>query len=87
VNLHKQPASLRVSCFRYLGIHLAEYKQKQEGNGWFGKNSRFAWLTSTQLCPIIWLVGLFLMAVYVHKVSRDTLGSKWRLVASPSATH
>lgn len=50
-------------------MHLAEYRQKQENNGWFGKNSKLAWLTGTQLCPIIWLVGIFLMALYAHKVS------------------
>lgn len=63
------PAQLAVEKgHRYLGMHLAEYKQKQEGNGWFGKNSKLAWLTGTQLCPVIWLLGLGLMASYTYKV-------------------
>jgi palmitoyltransferase ZDHHC13/17 len=63
------PAQLAVEKgHRYLGMHLAEYKQKHEGSGWFGKNSRMAWLTGTQLCPVIWFIGLFLMSTYTYKV-------------------
>lgn len=53
---------------RYLGMHLAEYKAKQDGQGWLGKNSKCGWLTSTQLCPIIWLLALWLMSTYTYKV-------------------
>jgi hypothetical protein len=53
---------------RYLGMHLADYKHKHEGGGWFGKGSKLAWLTSTQLCPVIWLIIFGLVAVFCHKV-------------------
>lgn len=52
---------------RYLGMHLAEYKQKHDQGSWW-KGGRFAWLTSTQLCPVIWLLGLTLMALFAYKV-------------------
>ncbi|KAL6749488.1 ankyrin repeat-containing domain protein [Haematococcus lacustris] len=66
------PAQLAVEKgHRYLGLHLAEYKQKHEGSSsssWWGKSSWLSWLTGTQLCPVIWLIGLSLMALYSHKV-------------------
>ncbi len=57
---------------RYLGRHLAEYRPKHESGGWFGKNSKLSWLTSTQLCPVIWIVGLTLMALFQYKASTHT---------------
>jgi len=63
------PAQLAVEKgHRYLGMHLAEHKQKQEGGGWISKSSKLAWITSTQLCPIIWLIIFALVAVFCHKV-------------------
>lgn len=52
---------------KYLAIHLAEAKEKQE-DSWFGKNGRFAWVTKTQLCPIIWCLILGLLLIFVAKV-------------------
>lgn len=63
------PAQLAVEKgHRYLGMHLAEYKQKQENTGWFSKNSKLAWITDTQLCPVLWIIALFLMTTYTYKV-------------------
>ncbi len=53
---------------RYLGMHLAEYKEKHESSGWLSKHGRLAWLTSTQLCPVIWLLVLGLLAIFAYKV-------------------
>ena len=55
---------------RYLGLHLAEYKRKQEGGGLFGKNGKLNWMVSTQLCPVIWLYGVGLSTLFIHKVGR-----------------
>lgn len=57
---------------RYLGLHLMEYKRKHDGGGWFGKNGKLYWLTSTQLCPIIWLYGVGLSTLFMHKVMKGT---------------
>lgn len=63
------PAQLAVEKgHRYLGLHLAEYKQKHEGGGLLGKNGKFSWLASTQLCPVIWLLILGLVTMFIHKV-------------------
>lgn len=53
---------------RYLGLHLLEYKRKADGGGWFGKNGKLAWLTSTQLCPFIWAYGLGVPLLFHYKV-------------------
>jgi ankyrin repeat protein len=56
---------------KYLGLHLAEYKSKLDNgnNGMCGKNSKFGWVTQTQLCPVIWMLILGLVALYIHKVT------------------
>ena len=53
---------------RYLGMHLAEYKRKQEGGGICGKNGKLAWLTSTQLAPIIVFYVSALVIIFIHQV-------------------
>jgi palmitoyltransferase len=54
---------------KYLGLHLAEYKNKLDGSsGMCSKSSRFSWITQTQLCPVIWMLILGLVALYIHKV-------------------
>mmetsp|Transcript_8985 Transcript_8985/g.19267 ORF Transcript_8985/g.19267 Transcript_8985/m.19267 type:complete len:550 (+) Transcript_8985:348-1997(+) len=63
------PAELaREKGHRHLGLYLAEYKQQREGGGWFGKNGKLGWLTSTQLCPVIWLLCIGLITIFIHKV-------------------
>lgn len=57
---------------RYLGMHLADYKRKQEGDGLFGKNGKLAWMTSTQLCPAIWAYGIGLSTLFLQKVMGST---------------
>lgn len=59
---------------RYLGMHLAEYRAKHEQTGLFSKNGKLGWLTSTQLCPVIWLIVLGLLTTFVYKVM-DTPGA------------
>eukprot|EP00877_Chromochloris_zofingiensis_P000754 jgi/Chrzof1/1067/Cz01g38320.t1 len=67
------PAQLAVEKgHRYLGLHLQEIKAKAE-DSWFGKNGKFAWLNKVQLCPIIWLLILGLLAVFVTKVVGGSL--------------
>ena len=59
---------------RYLAHYLKEYMHKEEANaGWFGKSGPLSWLTSTQLCPVIWLIIIVLLTLFVYKVS-DVLG-------------
>eukprot|EP00798_Chlamydomonas_sp_ICE-L_P004755 gene4755-34505_t len=54
---------------RYLGRHLSQYKSKKENaGGAFGKNGTLSWLTSSQLCPIVWLLGFSLIGIFVYKV-------------------
>lgn len=44
------PAQLAIEKgHRYLGLHLSEHKSKKEGNGWFGKKGKLAWLGSLQV--------------------------------------
>ncbi|KAG1654138.1 hypothetical protein FOA52_012184 [Chlamydomonas sp. UWO 241] len=52
---------------RYLGLHLAEYKRTQDGDGIFGKNGKLSWLTSTQLAPALWIYGMALSAIFLYK--------------------
>lgn len=59
---------------RYLGMHLAEYRSKHEQTGLFAKNGKLGWLTSTQLCPVIWFIVFSLLAMFVYKVM-DTPGA------------
>ena len=54
---------------RYLGLHLAEYKRKRDGGGCFGKSGKLAWMTSTQLAPIIVLYVTTLVVIFIHKVN------------------
>ncbi len=35
---------------------------------WCGKHSAFAWLTQTQLAPVIWAIILGLVAIFVFRV-------------------
>lgn len=58
-------------CCRHLGLHLAEWRQNQEGGKWFGKNGRLAFLTKTQLCPGIWLLIIGLVSLFFTKVVRN----------------
>ena len=53
---------------RYLGMHLAEYKRKQEGGGICGKNGKLSWLTSTQLAPVIVFYVSTLVIIFIQKV-------------------
>jgi hypothetical protein len=53
---------------RHLGVHLAEWRQSQEGGKWFGKKGRLAFLTSTQLCPGIWALIIGLVSLFLFKV-------------------
>lgn len=64
------PAQLAIEKgHRFLGLHLAEYKMKGDGGGyWFGKNGKLAWLTSIQLCPVIWILILGLLLLFIHYV-------------------
>ncbi len=69
---------------RYLGLHLAEYKRKQEGGAWFGKHGKLAWLTSVQLAPIIVLYVTMLLVIFWCKVSEscsNTRRSRGRLLS------
>ena len=71
------PAQLAIEKgHRYLGLHLAEYKQKQDSGGWFGKNGSLAWLTNTQLCPVIWALVICLVMLFVYKVRGGEAGSR-----------
>lgn len=58
------------SC-RHLGVHLAEWRQSQEGGKWFGKKGRLAFLTSTQLCPGIWALIIGLVSLFIFKVAHN----------------
>lgn len=63
------PAQLAVEKgHRYLGLHLSEYKKKNDQGGMFGKNGSLSWLTSTQLAPAIWLYAAITLFVFVYKV-------------------
>jgi hypothetical protein len=53
---------------RYLGLHLAEYKRKQDGDGLFGTNGKLAWLTSTQLAPALWIYGVLVSTIFLYKI-------------------
>ncbi|PNH08406.1 S-acyltransferase TIP1 [Tetrabaena socialis] len=85
------PAQLAIDKgHRYLGLHLAEYKSKHDPSGWMSKNSRFAWLTATQLCPAIWGLIIGLVSLFMYKVmdASMTLGLKlwgWSVVVSAAA--
>ncbi|KAK9823611.1 hypothetical protein WJX72_004215 [[Myrmecia] bisecta] len=57
---------------RYLGVHLAEYREKQEGGKWCGKKGHLAFLTSTQLCPVIWSLIIGLVTLFVYQVVQNT---------------
>lgn len=52
---------------RYLGLYLADYRKKHEKGPW-GKGGRCAWLTSTQLCPVIWMLIISLVTLFIYKV-------------------
>ena len=54
---------------RYLAHYLVDYKEKEDNQKrWCGKAGALSWLTSTQLCPVIWLIIIGLVATFVHKV-------------------
>jgi hypothetical protein len=54
---------------RYLANYLRDYKEKEENQHKLcGKAGALSWLTSTQLCPVIWLIIIGLLALFVHKV-------------------
>ena len=54
---------------RYLGNYLRDYKEKEDNQHKLcGKAGALSWLTSTQLCPVIWLIIIGLVALFVHKV-------------------
>ena len=54
---------------RFLANYLKDYKEKEDGHHKLcGKAGALYWLTSTQLCPIIWLIIISLVALFVHKV-------------------
>jgi ankyrin repeat protein len=53
---------------RYLGLHLAEYKKKQEGGSWFGKNGKLSWMVSTQLAPLIVFYVTAMVVIFLQKV-------------------
>uniref|UniRef100_A0A7R9V718 S-acyltransferase n=1 Tax=Chlamydomonas euryale TaxID=1486919 RepID=A0A7R9V718_9CHLO len=57
---------------RYLGLHLAEYKRKQDGDGLFGRNGRLSWLTNTQLAPALWVYAVLLSTTFMYKVMGST---------------
>ena len=56
---------------RHLGLHLAEWRQNQEGGKWFGKHGKLSFLTKTQLCPGIWLLIIALVSLFWFKVVRN----------------
>lgn len=39
-----------------------------------GRNGAFAWLTQTQLCPVIWAIVIGLLVLFVFKASQQTAG-------------
>ncbi len=54
---------------RFLANYLRDYKEKEEGHHKLcGKAGALWWLTHTQLCPLIWLIIIGLVAIFVHKV-------------------
>lgn len=81
------PAQLAIDKgHRYLGLHLAEYKQKHDPNagssgGWLGKNGKLSWLTATQLCPFIWAYVIGLVSLFTTKVMEPSMGPALRLAA------
>jgi len=57
---------------RYLANYLREYKEKEDNQHKLcGKAGALSWLTSTQLCPVIWLIIIGLVALFVHKVVQN----------------
>ena len=55
---------------RYLAHYLEDAQKKEDkSKGVFGKAGILSFLTSTQLCPIIWLIIIGLVALFVYKVS------------------
>lgn len=66
------PAQLAIEKgHRYLGLYLAEYKYKQEGNRWFGKKGVCAPLSKAQLAPVIWAIIVGLLLLFVNHVVRN----------------
>ncbi len=53
---------------RYLGMHLTEYRERRERQEWWARQKFFTWITSLQLCPIIWLIVVALMAVFIFHI-------------------
>ena len=54
--------------------HRSHRRQDHEGAGegrweaWCGRHSAFAWLTQTQLAPVIWAIILGLVTMFTFKV-------------------
>lgn len=66
---------------RYLANYLREYKEKEDNQHKLcGKAGALSWLTSTQLCPVIWLIIIGLVALFVHKVRLRVERGGWRVV-------
>ena len=56
---------------RFLANYLQDAQQKEDKHhSLCGKAGALSFLTSTQLCPIIWLIIISLVALFVYKVSR-----------------
>ncbi|KAG2495455.1 hypothetical protein HYH03_006401 [Edaphochlamys debaryana] len=78
------PAQLAIDKgHRYLGLHLAEYKSRQDpaaavAGGWFGKHGCLGWLVSTQLCPFIWGLIIGLVSLFMYKVMDPTMSPTLR---------
>jgi palmitoyltransferase ZDHHC13/17 len=74
---------------RYLGLYLADYRKKHEKGPW-GRGGRCSWLTSTQLCPVIWVLIIALVTLFIYKVvggrspvhSTAMLGLSWSCAIS-----
>ena len=61
-------------------MHLAEWRQNQEGGKWFGKKGKLAFLTSTQLCPGIWALVISLVSLFLFKVVQNISVGPWSVV-------